>query len=126
MPLDVIILGAGVAGLSAAIDLSQAGTKVSIIGAPQQRASPPQSTYPRRPQKSPSSKPAIALADASSPNTIPQRRSRAKLGSRAEKAWCGRRAREITIAPPPGKSFPEPPLSRALPVLRPGAGFPRG
>jgi len=33
MPLDVIILGAGVAGLSAAIDLSQAGTKVSIIEA---------------------------------------------------------------------------------------------
>ena len=33
MPLDVVILGAGVAGLSAAIDLSQAGMKVSIIEA---------------------------------------------------------------------------------------------
>jgi monoamine oxidase len=33
MPLDVIILGAGVAGLSAAIELSQAGMKVSILEA---------------------------------------------------------------------------------------------
>jgi monoamine oxidase len=33
MPLGVIILGAGVAGLSAAIDLSQAGMKVSILEA---------------------------------------------------------------------------------------------
>jgi monoamine oxidase len=33
MPLDVIILGAGVAGLSAAIDLSQAGMKVSTLEA---------------------------------------------------------------------------------------------
>ncbi len=33
MPLDVIILGAGVAGLSAAIDLSQSGMKVSILEA---------------------------------------------------------------------------------------------
>jgi len=31
--LDLIIVGAGVAGLSAAIDLSQAGMKVSILEA---------------------------------------------------------------------------------------------